>query len=234
MFPLPIGIALAVACCVLACGDRPDLPGPATPTGTGSANGSLQENEGGSGGRITMLGDQPILPEPSPGGAAPSLFDAGTAAAVPGVADGVPPSAAGPLLPGATVLACTEVRQGCLALFIAVADEEAESCIQLTLDDCGDTTRPGLSVDVPLAWRFGSGFVATLGSSCLPQARFVANNATIVSASGSISWNEDTRQPSELVIDVTLQPSSSEAGTPAPISITSSDLVEPLLECDDS
>jgi hypothetical protein len=232
MIPPRIGFSLAVACCVLACGDRPDPPGRATPNGAGSATGSLSDNEGGSGGQLTMLDAQPVLPEPSPRVDEPSLSDAGTAAALPGAGDGLPPSATAPP-PGATVLACTVDGLGCVSLFIAVADEETDSCIQLTLDDCGDTTRPGLAVDVPVSWRFGSGFVTTLGNTCLPQTRFVANNATIVSASGSISWNEDTRQPSELVIDVTLQPSSSETDTPAPISITSSDLVDPLLECDD-
>jgi hypothetical protein len=233
MLPPRIGISLAMACCMLACGDRPDLPGPATPNGAGSASASPSGNEGGSGGQITVLGAQPVLPEPSPVGDERAPLDAGTAVALPGAGDGLPPSATVPP-PAGTVLACTVNSQGCVTLFIAAADVEADSCIQLTLDDCGDTTRPGLAVDVPLAWRFGSGFVAKLGNTCEPQTPFVANNATIVRASGSIRWNEDTRQPSELVIDVTLQPSSSEAGTPDPVRINSSDLVEPLLECDDS
>jgi hypothetical protein len=221
-----------VACCVLACGDRPDLPGPATPNGAGSASSGQ-----GSGGQVTVLGAQPVLPTPTPTPAPPSdepsAPDAAAPAALPG--DELPPGEPEPVGPAeATVLACTVNRQGCVTLFIAATASEADSCVQLTLDDCGDTTRPGLAVDVPLAWRFGSGFVSALGDTCVPRTPFVVNNATIVSATGSIDWNQDTRQPSEIVIDVTLQPSSSEAaGTPAPIAIASRDLVEPLLECDD-
>lgn len=227
MLPPRIGIALAVAFGVLACGDRPDLPGPATLNGAGSASASQ-----GGGGEVTVLDAQPVLPAPTPPAEAPSPAQAITPTALP--SDELPPAAAEtPPPPGSTIRACTVNQGGCVTLFIAVADSEAESCVQLTLDDCGDTTRPGLSVDVPLAWRFGSGFVARLGDACVPQTPFVANNATIISATGSISWNDDTRQPSELVIDVTLQPSSSEAGTPPAILIASRDLVEPLLECED-
>jgi hypothetical protein len=228
MFSPRIGICLAAACCALACGDRPDLPGPTTPSAPGGASNAGSSN-GGNTDEVTVLEAEPRpapvestepIPSPAPDASPPPVEN-----------DGVVQSSPDPVGPGLSVSACTVAETGCVRLYIAVADSEAESCLQLTLDDCNDTTRAGFDVDVPLSWRFGSGFVGKLGAECLPNTAFVATNTAIVSGTGSISWNEDTRQPSEIVIDVTLQPSNIAVDSD-PIRLSNSDLVEPLVECD--
>jgi hypothetical protein len=225
MFLPRIRICLAAACCALACGDRPDLPGPTAPSDGESARAGASPGAGG--GAVTVLESEqrpapPEMERPEP---------SSSADAAPPVGDGVVQESPEPLGPEIAVAACTVSEMGCVRFYIAVADSEAETCLQLLLDDCNDTTRPGLAVDLPLSWRFGTGFVGELEEECAPNTAYVAGNATIVTGTGTISWNEDTRQPSEVVIDVTLSPSSS-AVDGGPISISNSDLVEPIPECD--
>jgi hypothetical protein len=228
MLPPRIGICLAAASCAFACGDRPELPGPTAPNGDARVGMGASAGMGGS--AVTVLEAEP-RPAPSEA-AAPGPIGAPDGGSPPADGDdGVAQDAPDPVGPGVAVAACTVTETGCVRLFIAVADSSAETCLQLSIDDCNDTTRPGLAVDVPLSWRFASGFVGKLGDECTPKTRFVANDTTIVSGTGSISWNEDTRQPSEIVIDVTLQPAAS-AGDRTPIDVSSSDLVDPVTECE--
>jgi hypothetical protein len=185
---------------------------------------------GGSGGSaVTVLESQP-RPAP-PEAAAPGSSGAPDAGSPVDPDDGVVRESPDPVGPGVAIAACTVTETGCVRLYIAVADRGAETCLQLSIDDCNDTTRPGLAVDVPLSWRFASGFVGKLDDECAPNARFVASDTTIVAGTGSVSWNEDTRQPSEIVIDMTLQPSNS-AVDRTPITVSNSDLVDPLVECE--
>jgi hypothetical protein len=219
-----IGICLAAACCAFACGDRPDLPGPTAPSGrvTAASTGS-----GGSGGGVTVLEAEPRPAPPDPVEPSPvSLPDAGPPDVVDNAASQSSPD---PVIPG-VVSACTVTAMGCVRLFIAAADVEADSCLQLSLDNCNDTTRAGFAVNLPLTWRFGSGFVSELGDECVPRTSFLTRDTAFVSATGSIDWNEDTRQPSQIVIDITLQPSSAALDS-NPIRLSNSDLVEPLVDC---
>jgi hypothetical protein len=114
---------------------------------------------------------------------------------------------------------------------VAVSDPERAVCIQLTIDNCGGYTRAGLPVDLPVAWRLGSASLADLREGCVPGA-FDATNVIIVDADGSISWNEETPVPTEVLIDVTLVPSQLALDN-APITIAAGALADPLLECEE-
>jgi hypothetical protein len=98
-------------------------------------------------------------------------------------------------------------------------------CVQLTIDNCGSYSRQGLSVDVPLSWRLASGAVSSNLDEC-DLGVFYPSSSVAADASGSISWNEATRLPTELVLDVTLEPASSapdqtsvDIATPEPLNL---------------
>jgi hypothetical protein len=232
-----IGILLAAAWCALACGDRPEPPGPALSSGdgpsrdgssgAGSASGSLDRPEDDDEAEPgEMPPSDPPTDEPAAGDA-----DAGLAPA-PSTGDDNEDDEEDPpaLAPGQTVTACTDDGGGCLLVNIAVSDASEDSCIQLALDNCEGSPQAGLRVDLPVSWRLGSASVSSSSDDCVPGTQFnPQNGSTIVTASGRIDWNRDTRVPSEVVLDVTLQP----AGTALdPIRVANSDLVEPLIECD--
>lgn len=224
-----IGICLAAMACALACGERPDLPGVAAgsdePSGAGDASGN-----GGNGGDITVLEAQTRPPpEPEELDPSPPVADAGSA----DDGDEGPPSG-DPVAEGAgpAALACAEDVSGCFIVNIAVSDRTADSCVQLSLDDCENSAQPGLPVALPVPWRLGAAFVNRSADDCVPGARFNAMNSTaIVGASGSIRWDLTTRLPSQVVLDLTLEPSRT-ALDQAPISLVNSDLVEQLSECE--
>jgi len=201
----------AAVCSVCwACGDRPDPPGPAE-------------------GAVTVLESQPRPEEPEPEDApapvdapepAAPVADAGTPPADDGAPGGDngdplagdPPGGAGPVL-----AACIEEGNNCTVINIAVLDESAGSCVELVVDDCGTFTRAGLPVDIPVTWRLGSASVGDLEEGCVPAA-YDPDSAIIVDGSGSISWNLDTRRPSDLVVDLSLEPASS-AGIDSPVGV---------------
>jgi hypothetical protein len=224
-----LGIILAAACCALACGDRPEPPGPAVSNGEGP---SLQppSGAGSASGSLDRPGDDEAEPaEMTPADApAASNADAGLAPAAPAGDDGDDESP--PLAAGQTATACTDDGGGCLIVNIAVSDADENSCIQLALDNCESSAQAGLRVDLPVSWRLGSASISTSLEDCVPGAQFnPRNTSTVITASGSIEWNLATRAPSQVVLDVTLEP----AGTALdPIRVTNSDLVDPLIECD--
>lgn len=224
---------MAAACCALACGDRPDPPGAAVssgddprseaPTGAGSASGGLDRPEDDD--VTTPDGMEPSKPADEP--AAGVSTDAGVDPADPDDDDDAPPSAA-----RQAVVGCTENGGGCLIFNIAVTDADTDSCIQLALDDCESSPQAGLRVDLPVSWRLGAASISRTSDNCVPGAPYnPMTTSAIVGASGSINWNEDTRAPSEVVLDVTLQPASTAFDT-TPIRVTNSDLLDTVLECD--
>lgn len=217
-----IGICLAAMACALACGERPDLPGAAV-----GSDGPSGAGNGGNGGDITVLEAQTRPPpEPDP---SPPVADAGSA----DDGDEGPPSG-DPVAegPGPAAVACAEDVSGCFIVNIAVSDQAGDSCVQLSLDDCENSAQPGLPVTLPVPWRLGAAFVTRSADGCVPGARFNAMNSTaIVGASGSIRWDLRTRLPSQVVLDLTLEPSRT-ALDQAPISLVNSDLVEQLSECE--
>jgi hypothetical protein len=194
------------------------------PSGAGSAAGSLDRPN-------QAQADEPSDTPPSdPPSNAPlgGEADAGVAPAAPSGDDDEkePPSVS----PGPIVAACTDDGGNCLIVNIAVTDAGEDSCIQLALDNCGGSPQAGLPVRLPVSWRLGSASVTSSAEDCLPGAQFNPEiGSTVIDASGSITWNLTTRVPSEMVVDVTLEPASSAL---EPVRVTNSDLVEPLLECD--
>lgn len=138
----------------------------------------------------------------------------------------------GSVASGQALAACTSQASSgdCLSINVAVTDADETSCIQLSLDNCGGYTRRGLPVTVPLEWRLGSASVARFDEECIP-GEYDPASAIIIDASGSIGWNLDTPRPSDLVVDVTLQPASTAIDT-SPITIASSTLSGVLPDCE--
>jgi len=229
MVPPRLGICLAAACCALACGDRPDLPGRAESngaesSGAGSASGSLDRPDDAV---IDEVLNGPRPPAEGPGEQQASA-DAGVRPAAPADdGDEEPPA------PGAqTAVACAEDGGNCFIVNIALSDAAADSCIQLSLDDCEGSAQAGLPVDLPVSWRLGAASVNRSADDCTPGKQFdPRTGSTIIDASGSIDWNVMTRVPSEVVIDVTLEPAST-AVDRTPIRVTNTDLVAQLGDCD--
>ena len=60
--------------------------------------------------------------------------------------------------------------------------------------------------------------MADLEEACVPAA-FDPDSAIIVDGSGSISWNLETRRPSDLVLDVSLEAATG-AAIDSPIGVT--------------
>jgi hypothetical protein len=203
-----------------------DGPSRDVPSGAGSASGSLDRPGDDDEAEPAEMppSDQPA-DEPAAGNA-----DAGLAPTPSGGDDDEGDDEDDPPTPGQTATACTDDGGGCLLVNIAVSDPIEDSCIQLALDNCESSPQAGLRVTLPVSWRLGSASVSPSSDDCVPGAQFNPQDGrTIITASGSIDWNRDTRVPSEVVLDVTLQP----AGTPLdPIRVANSDLVEPLIECE--
>ena len=156
-------------------------------------------------------------PEAPPPAAAPAA-DAGELPPAAG-GDDVGGTVGGPSGGGGPVLAaCLEDGGGCTVINISVLDEAAGSCVELVVDDCGTFSRAGIPVDTPVTWRLGSASVADLEEACVPAA-FDPDSAIIVDGSGSISWNLETRRPSDLVLDVSLEAATG-AAIDSPIGVT--------------
>jgi len=81
-------------------------------------------------------------------------------------------------------------------------------CVQLTFDNCGAYGRRGLGVDVPMPWSLDSGTVSSDPDEC-ELGVFYPTSSVALRASGSATWNQTTRLPSEIVLDVTLETSTS-------------------------
>ncbi len=113
-------------------------------------------------------------------------------------------------------------------------EDEANLCVQLTLDTCGSYGRQGLRIDLPPSWRLAAGSVGRPASECLP-ATFYPASLPVLTASGSIDWNRDTSRPSQLVIDVTLDtPAAATVGDAlGSVTLVTDALVAPLADCED-
>lgn len=230
MVPPRIGIILAAACSALACGERPDPPGRAengagsngrVPVGAGSASDGLDRPDDDG-----EVSDDVLEPPASPAGEPGEqqvAFDGGIAPPGDDEGNGGEPA------PGEVAAqACARDAGNCFVVQIALSDPEADSCILLALDNCDGAARAGLQVALPVSWRFGAASVNRSADDCAPDRRFNPQTSTaIIDASGSITWNTTTRLPSEVVMDLTLQP----LGDADAISVTNSDLVEQLAEC---
>jgi hypothetical protein len=200
-----------------------DGPSRETPSGAGSAAGGLDRPSDDEGAGDDIPDPPGDTPSDTPAASAP---DAGLAPAA-SAGDDEPPASL-----GQSAVACTDDGGDCLIVNIAVTDVDEDSCIQLALDNCESSPQAGLRVSLPVSWRLGSASVSRSADDCEPGAQFnPQNGSTVISASGSIRWNLMTRAPSEMVLDLTLEPARS-ALDPTPVRITNSDLVDPLIECD--
>ncbi|MEO8182980.1 MAG: hypothetical protein ABI895_29460 [Deltaproteobacteria bacterium] len=104
-------------------------------------------------------------------------------------------------------------------------------CVQLTIDDCGGYgARRGLSAELPGSWRLASGSVGSSSTPC-ELGVFYPANTLIDDATGSISWNERTSQPSEIELKLTLEASGS-TGSATSIDIATSEPLNPI-RCED-
>jgi hypothetical protein len=140
--------------------------------------------------------------------------------AAPGGSDSAPPVTA------QTFAACTNegsYGSDCDIIYVTMKQTSPSRCIQLNIDNCGGYNQQGLPVDVPVSWRLASGSIGLNFGEC-ELGVFYSDSDVVVDASGSISWNEATRLPSELVLELTLEPSSSAADTTSVEVVTS----EPL------
>jgi hypothetical protein len=217
-------LSLAACCILCACGARPDPPGATSPgEGTSLVGGNPDEPAEQPGDQVAVLGAQPSDPPPA------SSSDAEPP-------DGGEPSpppdrdVAEPEPTGGALAACTKDGGNCLIIKVAIRDLANQSCVQLALDDCGNFDRGGLRVDVPLSWRVASASVGRLEDDCTPAADFDPGSAIILRADGEITWNQETAVPSDLVIDLTLEPPAA-ASVQSPTSVVGQ-LAGKVPECD--
>ena len=121
-----------------------------------------------------------------------------------------------------TFEACTysegNYGRNCDSLYVSMKQVSPPRCVQLTFDNCGEYGRRGLAVDVPMPWRLDSGTVGSDLEQC-ELGVYYTNSSVALRASGSATWNETTRLPSELVLDVTLETSTS-TGTVNSVDVT--------------
>lgn len=197
--------------------------------------------ESGAGTAASIDGDireaQPAAGGGSGGGMPEPPADEGTEARADA---GAPPASMAPESDGSepdssdnVYFACTNSRLlGCDYIYITAVDPERELCVQMTLDSCERYGDGPLQVDVPLSWRFASASVLVSGDECA-AGEFYAASSSVIAATGSIDWNVDSQQPTDLVIDVTLEPSQTgTSGVPERLTIATRDLAGPLPECD--
>jgi len=153
-----------------------------------------------------------------PAAIAPVSMPSGTGASV-GTADDAP-----------ALAACTYSEgtygRNCDSLYVTMKQVSPPRCVQLTFDNCGEYGRRGLAVDVPMPWRLDSGTVSSDPDEC-ELGVFYPTSSVALSASGSVTWNQTTRLPSELALDVTLE-TSTPAGN-ASIDVTTTTPLTPVV-----
>ncbi len=132
---------------------------------------------------------------------------AGDAETTPGnPASGGEPAAGG-ASQAAVFAACTysegSYGRNCDSVFVTMTQTSPARCVQLTFDNCGDYGRQGIGARVPVGWRLESGTVGTNPNEC-ELGVFYPSSAIAQRAEGIVTWNETTRLPSELVLDISL------------------------------
>jgi hypothetical protein len=209
-----LGLALLGA---LACGADSDEDG---------ADDAAEQNEPPSDVAPRGTGPAATDPEPSTGeddADEDDAMPANPAAADPEEAPDEAPAAPGgsasnssslPPAPATAFAACT--RRGgygtnCDSVYVTMTQASPERCVQLVIDNCGDGyTSQGLPVDTPVSWKLSSASIGASPDEC-ELGVFNPESTVVVDASGSIDWDAalPTALPTGIVLDVTLQPSSS-------------------------
>jgi hypothetical protein len=216
-----------ILCFVAACGEAPDPPG--------AIVGGSSAGVGGAGG-TAILEALPAPAAPTGGTTAPDVVSPPPVVVAPGRVDaGVP---AGPPAGASSqrFTACSDNGSpSCDSIYITMQDPAADLCVQMNVQSCGSYSRPGLAVVTPLSWRLASASVTGSATDCAPRAYYL-DSVPVVVGSGNLAWNVKGLQPSQFVIDVTLQTSrATEAsiGVPASVRVVTKDIVAPIDECDD-
>jgi len=134
--------------------------------------------------------------------------------------------------PALSFEACTHSEgtygRNCDYLYVSMKQVSPARCVQLTFDNCDRYDRRGLAVDVPTAWLLDSGTVGSNLEEC-ELGVYYPSSGVALRGSGSVSWNETTRLPSELVLDVTLETSTAtgtasvDVTTTAPLAVSACD-----------
>jgi hypothetical protein len=134
--------------------------------------------------------------------------------------------------PAATFAACISAGgaySDCETIFVTVVQSAPERCIQLTIDNCGTYGRQGLpGADTPFEWRLAGGTVSPSASPCELGA-FYSGATSLANATGSISWDETARTPTDVTFDLSLELLAAgegeaiELSTPAPLQPTTCD-----------
>jgi hypothetical protein len=134
--------------------------------------------------------------------------------------------------PAATFAACISdggAYSDCETIYVTVVQSSPERCVQLTIDNCGTYGRQGLSgADTPFEWRLAGGTVSSSASPCELGA-FYSGSTSLANATGSITWDETARTPTDVTFDLTLEllaageGESIELSTPTPLQPTTCD-----------
>lgn len=119
----------------------------------------------------------------------------------------------------------------CELIYVTVTQAEPGRCIQLTIDSCGTYGRQGLSADAPVMWRLAGGSISADSDPC-EFGVFYSTSTSVADATGTIGWDESTPRPSELVFDLTLEPSGGISGDAEPILLATPEPLE-IADCED-
>jgi hypothetical protein len=120
-------------------------------------------------------------------------------------------------------LSVGDAYEDCDTIHVTMQEAAVPRCVQLTIDNCGAYSRRTLSVEAPSPWDLVSGSIGTSSRAC-ELGVFNASNTVILDASGTIGWNVSAPAPTDLVLQLTLEPSRTAADAPSVALATS----EPL------
>jgi hypothetical protein len=184
-------------------------------------SGSAEQNDPPSRNDVEPRAERPAVTEPEPS-AEDDAMPVNPAATDPEDAPDESPAAPGAsagnsssLPPAAAFASCTR-RDGsygtnCDYLYVTMTQAPPGRCVQLSIDNCGDGYgSPGLPVDTPLSWKLSSAAIGSSPEEC-ELGVFNPEGTIVVDASGSIDWEAvlSTALPTGIVLDLTLEPSSS-------------------------
>jgi hypothetical protein len=174
-----------------------------------------------------------LTPTPAEAGASTEFGDdtGDSGAAPPDPSEADPALVASPS--GQVFSACHETRiVGCDALYVRVVKSAPDVCVQLALDNCGETGRQGLPVALPISWRMASGSAST-GRGC-DLREYDPKSEPVLAASGKVTFGQQGRQISALNIDVQLSlDSASDSKVPAQIAVATPSPIAVIGTCEE-
>jgi hypothetical protein len=134
--------------------------------------------------------------------------------------------------PGQVFSACQETSVGgCDSVYVRMVKSAPDVCVQLVLDDCGESGRQGLQVALPIAWRLASGSAST-NRGC-DVRDYDPKSQPVLSASGKVNFAQQGREVSALEIDVQLLlDAASESKVPAQIAVATPSPIADIGACE--